>query len=211
MYLYGASGHAKVIADILKKLGLTLDGIIDDDEKIKEFIGMEVFHKISDEYLPTPSIVSIGQNDLRKQVAEKLQAKGVVFGKAIHPTAIISEDVTIGKGTVVMPLSVVQPGTTIGKHCIINTGSIVEHDCKIGDYAHISPKATLCGNISIGTGSWIGAGSTIIQGIKIGKWCIIGAGSVVTKDIPDGYIAYGTPCHRVRLSIQGLLSCPKKE
>ena len=27
---------------------------------------------------------------------------------------------------------------------------------------------------------------------------VIGAGSVVTKDIPDGYLAYGNPCRPVR-------------
>ena len=31
MYLYGASGHAKVIVDILKANGIAIDGMIDDD------------------------------------------------------------------------------------------------------------------------------------------------------------------------------------
>ncbi len=199
MYLFGASGHAKVVAEILKQLGIRLEGIIDDDKSLKHFIELKVKHSINSEQLPTPAIVSIGQNSSRKRIVERLQSHGVEFGKAIHPTAIISDDVKIGEGTVVMPLSVVQPGTNIGKHCIINTGAIIEHDCQIEDYAHISPNATLCGGITVGEGSWIGAGTTIIQGVKIGKWCVIGAGSVVTKDIPDGYVAYGTPCHRVRL------------
>lgn len=96
-------------------------------------------HSINNDELPTPAIVSIGQNNSRKRIVERLQSYSVEFGKAIHPTAVMSDDVKMGEG------------------------------------------------------SWIGAGTTIIQGVKIGKWC------VVTKDIPDGYVAYGTPCHRVRL------------
>ena len=63
--------------------------------------------------------------------------------------------------------------------------------------------------VHIGRNAWIGAGATIIQGVKIGRWTIIGAGSVVTKDIPDGYVAYGTPCHRVRRINQELLEEPQ--
>ena len=34
--------------------------------------------------------------------------------------------------------------------------------------------------------------------IHIGNNVVIGAGSVVTKDIPDGYLAFGNPCKPVR-------------
>lgn len=35
-------------------------------------------------------------------------------------------------------------------------------------------------------------------GVHIGNNVVIGAGSVVTKDIPDGYLAFGNPCKPVR-------------
>ena len=37
MYLYGASGHAKVIVDILKANGIAIDGMIDDDFGVYEY------------------------------------------------------------------------------------------------------------------------------------------------------------------------------
>lgn len=198
MYLFGASGHAKVIVDILERLGQEVKGIIDDNHRVKDFMGLPVIHHIEE---LSPIIISIGMNDLRKKVAERLmETYNVVFGKAIHPTALVSKYSKIGDGTVMMPYSVVQACCVVGKHNIINTGAVLEHECVLEDYVHISPNATLCGNVTIGEGTWIGAGATIIQGVKIGKWCIIGAGSVVTKDIPDGYVAYGIPCHRVRNS-----------
>lgn len=203
MYLFGASGHAKVIVDILEQQGEQINGIIDDNKDLKEFLGVPVIHHIEE---MSPMIICIGMNDRRKMVAKRLmESYNVEFGKAIHPTAIISEHAEIGDGTVVMPRAVIQSGTRIGRHCIINSGAVVEHDCQIADFVHISPQATLCGGITVGEGSWIGAGATIIQGVKIGRWSIIGAGSVVTKDIPDGYVAYGTPCHRVRRINEDLL------
>ena len=38
----------------------------------------------------------------------------------------------------------------------------------------------------------------VLGGVHIGNNVVIGAGSVVTKDIPDGYLAFGNPCRPVR-------------
>ncbi len=193
MYLYGASGHAKVIMDILHARGIHPDGLVDDNPDIAEILGVPVIHEplANEEY-----IISIGNNSIRKRLAHNLPGS---FSPALtHPTSIISRTATIEEGSVVMQGSIIQTCTTIGKHCIINTGASLDHECKVGNYVHISPHATLCGNVQVGEGTWIGAGSTVIQGIRIGKWSIIGAGSVVTKDIPDGVLAYGNPCKVIR-------------
>lgn len=192
MYLYGASGHAKVIVDILGDSGQPIDGLIDDNENLTEFFGYPVLHG---ETSLSPLIVSIGNNQLRKMVVEKLSS---CYGVAIHPSAIISGRTEIGEGTVVMQGAVIQSGTKVGKHCIINTGASVDHECELADFVHISPRCTLCGNVSVGEGSWIGAGTTIIQGVKIGKWAVVGAGSVVCKDIPDRVLAVGNRCKIVK-------------
>ena len=193
MYLYGASGHAKVIADILQSQGKQLTGMIDNNPAIDELMGFTVIHGLEN---PSPVIVSIGDNQTRRKVVEKLQ--DVEFETAIHTSAIVSPHVAIGEGSVVMQGAIIQSSVVAGKHCIINTGASVDHDCKMGDYVHISPHATLCGNVTVGEGTWIGAGTTVIQGIKIGKWSVVGAGSVVTKDIPDNVVAVGNPACNLR-------------
>lgn len=189
MILYGASGHAKVIRDIVEASGGFVTKLIDDNPAVLELQGLPVYHNYS--YIDEPVIVSIGNNAIRKHVVGQLK---VQYTSAIHPTAIISPSATIGNGTVVMHGAIIQAETKIGQHCIINTGASLDHEAIIADYVHISPHATLCGNVTVGEGTWIGAGATIIQGVHIGRWSIIGAGSVVTKDIPDYVIAYGNPC-----------------
>lgn len=194
MYLFGARGHAKVIIDILRAENIEINGLVDDNSEINELCGYPVFHNRSGLF---PIIVSVGKNSVRKKIVHQLKGE---FGRAIHPSAIVSDTAVILEGTVVMQGAIIQTETKIGAHCIINTGASIDHECTIEDYVHISPHATLCGNVTIGEGTWIGAGSTIIQGIKIGNWCIIGAGTVVTKDIPDNVVAYGSPCKIVEVN-----------
>ena len=192
MYLYGVSGHAKVIKEIIESNGQNLKGVVDDNLDLKEFCGMPVEHKAGDF---EPFIVSIGNNKVRKEIVSRLKSS---FFKTIHPNAIISQSASINDGSVVMAGVVVNAEARIGRHCIINTGAIIDHECCLQDYVHISPNATLCGNVYVGEGTWIGAGSTVIQGVKIGCWSQVGAGSVVVNDIPDGVLAYGVPCRVVR-------------
>lgn len=192
MYLYGASGHAMVIMDILEANGIPVEGLIDDNPNIHELLGLPVYHGKTD---AEELIISIGNNRIRKLLSEQLNAS---FRTAIHPTAIISPRATIREGTVVMHGAIIQTCATIGKHCIINTGSSIDHECRIGDYVHISPHATLCGNVSVGEGTWVGAGSTVIQGVTIGKWSVVAAGATVTHDVPDGVLVAGTPAKIIK-------------
>lgn len=192
MYLYGASGHAKVIIDILCANDETIEALFDDNERINHLHDYPVLHSSE---VRGPLIISIGNNKIRRMIAEKIN---VDFGRTFHPSSIISERAKIEVGTVVMQGAIVQSDVHIGKHCIINTGASVDHDCKIGNYAHISPHATLCGNVTVGEGTWIGAGAVVIPGVEIGKWCTIGAGSVVTKNLPDHVLAVGNRCKIIK-------------
>jgi acetyltransferase-like isoleucine patch superfamily enzyme len=62
----------------------------------------------------------------------------------------------------------------------------------------LNPAVNIASNVTVGESTLIGIGTNIIDGINIGSNSIIGAGSVVTKDIPDGVIAYGSPCKIIR-------------
>ncbi|MBJ2174564.1 acetyltransferase [Aureibaculum sp. A20] len=194
MILYGASGHAKVIIDIYKQLNVTISAIIDDNVKVTSILGCAV-HTLDDiDSLSDNLIISIGNNNVRKEIAERLN---VEFGNAIHPKAIIDKTSQLGVGTAVMAGSVINSSTVIGKHCIINTSSSIDHDCILEDYVHVSPNATLCGGVNVGQGTHIGAGAVIIPNIKIGKWCVIGAGSVVISDVLDNQKVVGNPARKI--------------
>lgn len=114
MFLYGASGHAKVIIDILEACGMTVEGLIDDNREKTELSGYPVFHEWQAD--KSPLIISIGDNRIRRMIAERVEAD---FGVAVHPSAIVSRRCTLGAGTVVMQGAIIQSDAEIGKHCII--------------------------------------------------------------------------------------------
>ena len=193
--LYGAGGHALVIADILHACGLTVAAIVDDNPAVTSCGSMPVRHETSDS-LTGQFIISIGSNRIRRHISGRI-APGRIAAAAIHPSAILSPSATVGVGSVVMAGAVIEARAAVGCHCIINTGATVNHQCNIGDYAHLSPGATLCGNVSVGQGAWIGAGATIVPGISIGPWAIVGAGATVIADVPAGSTVVGTPARPV--------------
>ncbi|MCU7548484.1 acetyltransferase [Chitinophagaceae bacterium LB-8] len=193
MYLYGASGHAKVIIEILECLGITIDGLFDDNVNINNLLGYQV--KPYEHEAVSSLIISIGNNAIRKKIAGLLNVK---YGCAFHPSTNISRRSVIGDGTVVMSGVSINADVQIGKHCIINTNASVDHDCILGDFVHISPNAALCGDVHIGEGTHIGAGAVIIPGIRIGKWCTIGAGAVIIRNIPDHCKFVGNPGNQIQ-------------
>lgn len=191
MYLYGASGHAKVILEILEASGIKVNALFDDNPDITSLVGYEVLGPLNQQDLPDGLfIVSIGNNALRKKVATSYDMN---FATAIHPSATLSKRCNIGEGTVIMGHSIVNADTVIGKHAIINTAASVDHDCVLEDYVHISPNATLSGGVTVGEGAHVGSGAVIIPNIRIGKWAMIGAGAVVFKDVPDYATVVGNP------------------
>lgn len=192
IYLYGASGHAKVIIELAELLSLPIGGLIDNDEKIKDLLDYSVSNEMPSKanQLSSSFIISIGNNRIRKKVSKELNVK---FATLIHPQNNISTRALIEVGTVVMAGVSINSCSKIGRHVIINTNASVDHDCVIENFVHISPNATLAGDVQVGEGSHIGIGSSIIQGVRIGKWCTIGAGAVILKDVPDYAVVVGNP------------------
>lgn len=203
--IYGASGHAKVIVDIIKKCNCKITAFLDDDRNKwnDSFLGYKILgdESILNDKLEKKDyeiIVAIGDNYNRKNVVDKLKKMNLSFGILIHPSAQIADNVKLGEGTVVMANSVINSDTIIGNHCIINTSSSIDHDNIISDFVHISPGAHLGGGVNVDELTWIGIGASVINNINIGKNIIIGAGAVVIKDIKSNEVVAGNPAKFLR-------------
>lgn len=187
LVLYGAGGHAKVIAE-LAELSQYVELVFCEDQPSKSQIwNYPVVSKIDD---GEECVLAIGNNAVRKRLADVLKN---TFVTLVHPKTQISNRALIGEGTVVMAGASINTDVRVGKHCIVNTNASIDHDCIIEDFVHLSPNVALAGTVSIGEGTHIGIGACVIQGIKIGRWCTVGAGTVIIKDVPDGCTVVGNP------------------
>ena len=197
--IIGASGHVKVLADIILKNKDNLIGFLDDCPKETSVLGYKVLGKVEDykKYADdTEFIIGIGNNAVRKRIAGELACK---WYTAIHPSAQIAIDVTIDEGSCVAANAVINTSAQIGKHVILNTATVVEHDCKVGDFCHLSPNATLCGVSSIGENVWIGAGATVNNVLEICSNTIIASGAAVHKSITEEGTYMGVPARKKSL------------
>jgi sugar O-acyltransferase (sialic acid O-acetyltransferase NeuD family) len=188
--LQGGGEHAKVVLDCLQALGADVIGIF-DPKYDGELLGVKQLGQYNSTFESSAkAIVAIGDNALRKKVADFTQH---AFTNAIHPSCVISSRVHMGKGNMILHGAIIQADTHIGHHVIINTGASIDHDCEIADYVHIAPRAVLCGRVKLGEGVMIGAGAVILPGVHIADWAIVGAGSVVTKNVAAGVVVKGNP------------------
>lgn len=200
VFVFGASGHAKVVIDILERMpDLDVAFAVDDAAAVKgrSLCGYTIIggrnELLSRRAQAAAGIVTIGDNAARRDVAAWLVAQGFQLARAIHPAATLARDVTVGDGTVIMAGCVINTDTAVGANAIVNTGSTIDHDCTIGDGAHIAPGCHLCGGVKVGAGSFLGAGTTVVPGVRIGTDVVVGAGSTVLDHVADGARVAGSP------------------
>jgi len=196
--ILGASGHGKVVADIAECCGWQRVVFFDDawpdvgTNGVWQVVGdTEVLlDKISDY---DGVIVGIGNNAIRHQKLQLLDAVDVNIVSLVHPSAIISNYASIGVGSVVMAGVAVNVDVKTGCGAILNTGCSIDHDCVLGKSVHVSPGARLAGSVHIGDRSWVGIGAVVRQSVDIGKDVMVGAGAAVISDLPDSVTALGVP------------------
>ena len=111
IFLYGAGGHAKVVADTVERQGLyEIAFLVDDDPGLagQEIYGYRVLGGRSELLAAVArgevshGILAIGSNKVRLRLAAELGAEGIEFLSAIHPSAQLARGVEVGEGTVIM-------------------------------------------------------------------------------------------------------------
>ena len=196
LVILGAGGHGRVVAEIASLSGKYTE-IVFLDDKAPE--GASPYPYAGEcnaftHYLENSDFfVAIGNAKIRQRLQTEVEEAGGTITTLIHPSAIISQDVKIGHGTVIMAGAIVNTGAKIGKGVILNTASSVDHDCIVEDFCHVSVGAHLCGTVHLGAGTWIAAGATVINNVTVCADCLVGAGATVTHDLQTAGIYMGTP------------------
>jgi hypothetical protein len=107
VYVYGASGHGKVVADVLLCCGLRVAGFVDDAILAGEHVLCDLAVSGDGDWLRVRSrqrriAVALGigtNNQARARVAEQLLNAGMQLVTAVHPRATVAESAEIGGAT----------------------------------------------------------------------------------------------------------------
>lgn len=204
--VWGAGGHARVVAEILRLGGFTIAGFLDDVDPARrgeELLGARVLGGREElEALLRggvgAAIVAVGDNTARLEAAAVLRERGFELPVAVHPAAVVAATARIGAGSVVCAAAVVGPAAVLGRDVIVNTAATVDHDCAVEDGAHLAPGVHLGGWATVGRGSFVGLGALVADRARVGAGSVVGAGSLVLRDVPAGVVAWGSPARVVR-------------
>lgn len=134
---------------------------------------------------------------LRKNVIDKLDCEQLKRATIIHQTALI--DTT----------AVIKPGTFIGPFCSVFSNAVVDHDCMIGPYSMIghnskidsncilNPGTLIAGSVNVGKNCRFGIKSTVIDKVTIADNVIVGAGSLINKNLSQSGKYVGSPARKI--------------
>ncbi len=207
---WGASGHAKVLAEIVKVRGGKVLALFDNNPKeISPLFGVPVLHgrKGYEDWLHSQNergqiaaVSAIGgaRGRDRCEYLSLFRSSGFATPFLIHHNASVAESSVIGDNSHILAMAVVGADAILGEATIVNTKASVDHECILGNGVHVAPGAILCGCIQVGAYTLIGAGAVVLPHLRIGSNVIVGAGSVVTRDLPDNVVAFGNPARIIR-------------
>lgn len=209
LIIWGGTGNFKVLCELLQEQ-FRIAGYFDNNPHIaKEYRGIpclgnrEAFLDWVRQFdaAEKPSfIVSIGPGygQVRVDVHEELRAAGLLPITAVHRTAFVAPNASLGQGSQVYANASVCVDTQVGRACIINTAASVDHECVLEDGVSIGPGARLAGLVQVGKNADIYTGAVVLPRIRIGAGAIVGAGAVVLKDVPEFVVVAGNPARIIK-------------
>ena len=141
-------------------------------------------------------VIAIGEPKTRKSVVAQLPQE-TEYTSLIHPTAVVSEWVDIGVGSIITAGVIVTCNIVLGKHTQLNLHTTIGHDCSIGDYFTTAPGAKISGICEFGQCVYFGTSAAVRQGVSICDDVTIGMGGVVVKNIDDPGVYIGNPLKKL--------------
>mgnify|MGYP003626279035 CR=1 FL=1 len=208
--IVGGRGNGLVVAQIVEDMAkaghaIRVVGFLNDHEPIGSYIDRykvigrpKAWLELEPDISIVFALLTVGKMEERSELLSNLGVPESRLATLIHPTALVSSNVSIGKGAVICSYVTCQPGSTIGNNSIVRAGANLGHDAEVSDFADIGPNCTLCGYSKVAKGAHIAPNSVVRDNISVGEFGVLSAGSVALKNIEPKTIWMGNPARRVK-------------
>lgn len=202
LLIIGARGWGREVYDIAKACiengaDIMVKGFLDDKTDALE--GYDNYPPIVgsvESYEIQPDdvfICALGDVNYKKHYADIIEAKKGEFISLVHPTAILGNNVKIGRGCIVGAYANLSSDTLIGDFVTFSIKAGMGHDSTVGNYSHIGGLSNISGFVTIGKMVTIHPCCNIVPHKKVGDNAVVGTGSVVLASVKAGKTVYGNP------------------
>ncbi|HHY33908.1 MAG TPA: hypothetical protein GX515_12975 [Firmicutes bacterium] len=204
LYIYGASGLGREIAQLVEDINSEGDGpewvcqFLDDDVSRHGtcVAGYEVVGdwRVLERAATTCDVAVAVANPIQKRsIISRIQHFNVRFPTLIHPRAYVSTRSQIGVGTLIQAGCILSVENRVGNFVFLNFNVVVGHDVIVGDYSSLMTGTVLSGGVVLEEAVYTGTSVTTIPNVVLGRECIVGAGATVIRNVQPGVTVAGVP------------------
>lgn len=203
--IIGAGTYGEVYLAYLQEAGVDIVGFIDDAPKsdnvrgVPVLGGMECLPQLKEVYGVEAIYCPLGNNKLRVKFLLYAKELGYQTPNFIHPSVVISPNVTIGNGVYILLGTTIMPHTTIKDYTMISMGVHLAHHTVLEEGVFLSTGCNFGASIVAHKYAYCGISSTIMTGLhELGEDCLIGAGAVVIRDVEPKAVVAGVPAKVIK-------------
>lgn len=208
IYALGIGHNTPVFIDLALACGYTIAGLYhySNERTGEEDHGMTIAGSFDDLFAKESLqgmnfLLTMGDNSIRVQLADKILSKGGSVPTLIHPSAVISKFAQVSPiGVYISPFTYVQADSSIGSNTVLLSHVNISHTTQIGCGCFVAGGATVGAYTMVEDFVFIGQGALSISSkVKcIGTHAYIGARSLLTRDVPANAVVAGSPAKVIK-------------
>lgn len=211
LLLLAASGLAREAAVVARAIGdYEVIGFLDDNDSLwgTTFEGTSVLggFDLLSTHADAHVVLCAGRGAARAAIAARLSAAGfddARYATLVHPDATVSDESTVGAGTIVMAGAVLTTTVSVGRHVVLMPNVTLTHDNVLAECVTVAAGVSLGGWVHLGARSYVGMNASVRERVRLGEDVVVGMGAVVLRDVADGDTVIGNPARSMSVTTTG--------
>jgi len=205
IYLIGVGNYTEVIVELANDCGYHVKGLYhyNSERTGENVLGIKIIGCTEDllktNLKESQFALTIGNNKLRSEMAEKIRSLGGITPNLIHPKSFVSPTAKLGQGCFIHFNAVLWTQAIIGNDCVISPNAMIAHHATIEDGCSVASFSVVGAYSNIGKRVLFGVNAIILPtAITLGDDCVIGAKANVTRSFSSNCVLVGNPARHIK-------------